>query len=118
MSGPLAGIRVVELATWFTAPSAACILADQGADVVKVEAPAGDVFRMSGTARAKMSAQWIAAVWNGSVEVVEDEVLGSYRAAMAPVRFDGQAFGTRNAPRPAGSGTQSVLRDWGIRRPG
>lgn len=61
MSGlPLAGIRVVELATWYTAPSAACILADQGAEVVKVEAPAGDVFRHSGTARAGMSAQWIA----------------------------------------------------------
>lgn len=59
--GPLAGVRVVELATWFTAPSAACILADQGADVVKVEAPAGDIFRQAGTARAGMAAQWMAA---------------------------------------------------------
>jgi crotonobetainyl-CoA:carnitine CoA-transferase CaiB-like acyl-CoA transferase len=53
-------------------------------------------------------------VWNGSVEVVEDEVLGPYRAPLSPVRFDGQAFGTRNAPRAPGTDTEAVLRDWGI----
>ena len=53
-------------------------------------------------------------VWNGSIEVVEDDVLGSYRSAVSPVRFDGQAFGTRNAPRAPGTDTDAVLRDWGI----
>lgn len=38
----LQGIRVVELAVWVAGPSAAGILADWGADVVKVEAPGGD----------------------------------------------------------------------------
>ncbi|RJL21683.1 CaiB/BaiF CoA transferase family protein [Bailinhaonella thermotolerans] len=42
MSGPLAGVRVVELGIWVAGPAAACVLADWGADVVKVEAPGGD----------------------------------------------------------------------------
>lgn len=38
---PLAGIRVLELASWVFVPAAGAILADWGADVVKVEAPNG-----------------------------------------------------------------------------
>lgn len=38
----MAGVRVVELAIWVAGPSAGGILADWGADVVKVEAPGGD----------------------------------------------------------------------------
>lgn len=39
---PLDGIRVIELAQWVAGPAAAGIMADWGADVIKVEAPAGD----------------------------------------------------------------------------
>jgi crotonobetainyl-CoA:carnitine CoA-transferase CaiB-like acyl-CoA transferase len=45
MSGPLNGIRVVELGVWVAAPSTAGVLADWGADVVKVEPPRGDPLR-------------------------------------------------------------------------
>lgn len=45
MEGPLDGIRVLEVANWLAAPSSAAILADMGADVVKVEPPAGDAWR-------------------------------------------------------------------------
>jgi crotonobetainyl-CoA:carnitine CoA-transferase CaiB-like acyl-CoA transferase len=38
-------LRVVELGVWVAAPAAAALLADWGADVVKVEAPAGDPMR-------------------------------------------------------------------------
>jgi crotonobetainyl-CoA:carnitine CoA-transferase CaiB-like acyl-CoA transferase len=41
----LAGLRVVELGVWVAAPAAAALLADWGADVIKVEAPAGDPMR-------------------------------------------------------------------------
>lgn len=39
---PLEGIRVVELAQWVAGPSTAGLMADWGADVVKVEGPDGD----------------------------------------------------------------------------
>lgn len=44
-SGPLEGVRVVDLSTTFMGPYATALLARMGADVVKVEAPGGDVIR-------------------------------------------------------------------------
>jgi len=41
----LAGLRVVEMGVWVAAPSAAALLADWGADVIKVESPSGDPMR-------------------------------------------------------------------------
>lgn len=45
---PLAGVRVVEVGSVVMAPYAAKILVDLGADVIKVEPPAGDIGRRSG----------------------------------------------------------------------
>ena len=45
MPGPMEGVRVVELGFWVAGPSAGGILADWGADVVKIEPPDGDPFR-------------------------------------------------------------------------
>ena len=40
--GPLAGVRVVELGVWVAGPAAGGVLADWGAEVIKVEPPSGD----------------------------------------------------------------------------
>jgi crotonobetainyl-CoA:carnitine CoA-transferase CaiB-like acyl-CoA transferase len=46
-TAPLAGIRVVELASFVAAPSAGALLVDLGAEVIKVEVPWGEIYRHS-----------------------------------------------------------------------
>lgn len=45
MSLPLSGIRVVEIASFVAVPAAGTLLADLGAEVIKVEVPWGEIFR-------------------------------------------------------------------------
>jgi crotonobetainyl-CoA:carnitine CoA-transferase CaiB-like acyl-CoA transferase len=60
MSGPLAGIRIIDMTTMLSGPWAAMILADQGADVIKVEVPdTGDHVRSLGNQRAGMSSMFL-----------------------------------------------------------
>lgn len=47
-NGVLAGLRVIDFGQFIAAPSAGQILADLGADVIKVEPPGGDASRRSG----------------------------------------------------------------------
>lgn len=42
----LEGLKVVEMSTWVAGPSAAAVMADWGAEVVKVESPIGDATRI------------------------------------------------------------------------
>lgn len=45
MADPFSGVRVVELAQWVFVPVAGALLADWGADVIRVERPEGDPYR-------------------------------------------------------------------------
>ena len=45
MSAPLEGIKVLEVASWLAAPSCAALMADMGAEVIKVEPVAGEAYR-------------------------------------------------------------------------
>ncbi len=60
MAGPLHGIRVVDLSQIVSGPMAAAILAEQGAEVVKVESPGGDPVRVLGPRKGDRSAMFIA----------------------------------------------------------
>src|SRR4029077_1925789 len=46
MAGPMKASKVVELGVWVAAPAAGGILADWGADVIKIEPPQGDPARI------------------------------------------------------------------------
>ncbi|HET9448778.1 MAG TPA: CoA transferase, partial [Steroidobacteraceae bacterium] len=44
-AGPLSGVRVIDLSAYIAGPDGCTLLADQGADVIKVEPPGGDNLR-------------------------------------------------------------------------
>jgi crotonobetainyl-CoA:carnitine CoA-transferase CaiB-like acyl-CoA transferase len=59
-TGPREGFRVVDLSVAAAAPFATSILADQGADVIKIERPEGDFMRNVGTMRNGVAAVFAA----------------------------------------------------------
>jgi crotonobetainyl-CoA:carnitine CoA-transferase CaiB-like acyl-CoA transferase len=62
MPGPLDGYRIVDLSTMISGPLATMWLADQGADVIKVETPGrGDLVRHLGSTRRGLSATFATA---------------------------------------------------------
>ena len=60
MSGPLNGVRIIEVTSMLTGPWATSILGDQGADVIKVEVPGvGDHTRSAGADRGGLPVNFL-----------------------------------------------------------
>ena len=60
-AGPLDGVRVLDLTTMIAGPVATMMLADQGADVIKVETPSGDLMRRLAKGRNGMNPAFLSA---------------------------------------------------------
>jgi crotonobetainyl-CoA:carnitine CoA-transferase CaiB-like acyl-CoA transferase len=61
VQGPLAGVRIVDLTSMISGPVATMMLADQGADVIKVEPLSGDLVRAMGPNRQGLTAGFLSA---------------------------------------------------------
>ena len=60
MSQPLAGLRIIELANFIAGPLCGTLLADMGADVIKIEPPKGDMGRAMPPQTANESVSFVA----------------------------------------------------------
>lgn len=62
---PLAGLKVLDVASWIAAPAAAVVLGDWGADVVKIEPPGdGDPHRLNGTSLTSVPKSSVNYLWH------------------------------------------------------
>lgn len=92
MTGPLTGIKIVELASIVLGPLAGQYLGDMGADIIKIEAPEGDVTRVQGPRRSdKMSALFLSCNRNKR-SVVLDLRQPEGQAAMAELLKGADVF--------------------------
>jgi crotonobetainyl-CoA:carnitine CoA-transferase CaiB-like acyl-CoA transferase len=92
MSGPLAGIRVIEVAIAVLGPMATQILGDMGAEVIKVETPEGDPMRQIGPARHPGMAAYFLNVNRNKKSLVLDLKRPAARAAMLRLAATSDVF--------------------------
>jgi crotonobetainyl-CoA:carnitine CoA-transferase CaiB-like acyl-CoA transferase len=80
-TGPLAGVRIVDMTTVLMGPYATQIMADYGADVIKVEPPEGDIMRHGGPMRSpRMGPMYLQANRNKRSIVLDIKTAGGREA--------------------------------------
>jgi crotonobetainyl-CoA:carnitine CoA-transferase CaiB-like acyl-CoA transferase len=95
----LAGLKVVELATWVAGPACGAIMADWGADVVKVESAAGDPTRLYAHDTAESPGSPIFSMENrGKRGIVLDTGSATGREAMVALLKGADIFVTNVRP--------------------
>ena len=98
----LDGVRVVELGVWVAGPAAGGVLADWGADVIKVEAPAGDPMRrmlqVTGGGRADIASPPFDLDNRGKRSIVLDLRTAGGKADMARLLATADVFLTNLRP--------------------
>src|SRR5438093_12382388 len=101
MPGPLAGIRVIEVAIAVLGPLATQVLGDMGAEVIKVETPEGDPMRQIGPARNPGMAAYFLNVNRNKKSLVIDLKRPKPRAAMRHLAATADVFVHSLRPGPA-----------------
>ena len=87
MPGPFDGLRVIDLTTVVVGPYTSQFLGDLGADVIKVEAPEGDLSRLVGPHRNPgMTSQWMHVNRNKRSVVLDLKTEGGKRAMESLIR--------------------------------
>ena len=99
MSGPLSGLKVLELTSVVLGPWAAQTMADMGADVIKIEAPFGDSNRQLGASRNPGMAALYLSNNRNKRSLVLDLKQESARDALLPIVKDCDVFLHNNRPQ-------------------
>ncbi|ALI28076.1 L-carnitine dehydratase/bile acid-inducible protein F [Mycolicibacterium fortuitum] len=99
MTGPLAGIRIIEVGVMLAGPYATMMLADLGAEVIKVEPPGGEISR-------QVSDSYFASLNRGKRSICLDLTSDTGQAKLAELVADSHALLVNMKP--------SVIRRLGL----
>ena len=106
--GLLAGTRVLDMSTSIAGPSAAMLLADMGADVVKLERPGGDDARAWGPPFLHGESLWFMSVNRGKRSLVLDGAAPGARAVLEELLGAADVLMLNQVPRVQ----EKLALDW------
>jgi crotonobetainyl-CoA:carnitine CoA-transferase CaiB-like acyl-CoA transferase len=98
MSGPLHGIRIIEVGHMLAGPYCGLVLADLGAEIIKVEPPEGDIARSIGPHRIGAHNAYFASLNRSKKSIVLDLASDGGRADFERIVTDAHALITNLRP--------------------